>query len=53
MELSSAEFGEVALQLLAASNIPGAQLDVALAFKQMAEKLRDSELIVTTVNEQE
>lgn len=45
--MDSKTFGEMALQLLQATNIPGSQIDVAVEFKRMAEALADSSVTIT------
>lgn len=41
--MTSEQFGQLALQLLAAAQIPGAQLETAMAFRDMARSLADGQ----------
>lgn len=46
--MTSEQFGQLALQLLAASQIPGAQIDAAVAFRDLARSLADGQAEVVT-----
>lgn len=48
--MTSEQFGQLAMQLLAAAQIPGAQLETALAFRDMAARLADG---TTQIEEQQ
>lgn len=42
--MTSEQFGDMALQMLDAVNITGAQLDVAIAFREIARKVAAGEV---------
>lgn len=43
MILTPEQFGQLALQMLATAQIPGAQLETALAFRDLARSLADGQ----------
>lgn len=51
--MTSEQFGQLALQLLAMAQIPGAQIDAAMAFRDMARNLADGQAEVVAKDREE
>ena len=47
--MTSQQFGQLALQLLSASQIPGEALDTALAFRETAKALTEGRMTLAEV----
>lgn len=45
--MTSAQFGQLALQMLAQAQIPGEALDVAMQFREMAKALAEGKTEIT------
>lgn len=52
-KLPSKEFGEICLQLLGQSQIPGSMLEMAIKFKQTAESLANGQSNIANVEKSE